>query len=67
MKVGIIFKKEFQNRIFGAKVEIQADEITLKRETDWKMNEVLIIKKDGEFVESFLVDRIQLIYFGDWK
>ena len=67
MKLGIIFKKEFQNGIYGAKVEIHGDEITLKRETDYKFNEVLRVKKDGKFVEAFLVSRIQLIYLGGWN
>ena len=71
MKLGIIFKKEFRDGIFGDKVEYHGDEITIRRETEWKYNEVLTIRtknKEGkETFESFLVSRIQLIYLGGWN
>ena len=71
MKIGLIFKKEFHDR-YGAKIEIRSDEITIKRDTTWKFNEVLTIKRkdknsEGFIEEQFLIETIQLIYLGEWN
>lgn len=71
MKLGIIFKKEFQE-MYGNKQEFFGNEITIKRETDWKYNEILKISKKSRegtcFIEkTFPVEAIQLIYLGGWN
>nr|BDI55226.1 MAG: hypothetical protein [uncultured archaeon] len=65
MKLGIIFKKEFQWK-YGKKQEFHGIEITINRAWEDKIiiEAIQIGKKEKE---TFPVDAIQLIYLGDWK
>ena len=76
MKIGLVFKKQFQDE-YGAKVEIRADEMTIRR-TQAESNfgeacEVFeIIRKSNQTITGFItdqfpVDTIQLIYLGEWN
>jgi len=65
MKLGIIFKKKFQDE-YGKKQEFFGIEITINRV--WE-DEIMItcIQIGTRERKTFPVKAIQLIYFGDWK
>ena len=64
MKIGIIFKKAWHDK-YGKKQEFVGDFINLTRKLDW------LHIKYGDYrattEQTFRLDAIQLIYFGDWK
>lgn len=74
MKLGIIFKKEFQEG-YGKKQEFFGDKITIKH--DLEGTNRIIIKTEEyptkyrkhsiERIEHIHIGVIQLIYLGDWK
>jgi len=64
MKLGIIFKKEFQDE-FGEKREFVGDEITIKQ-NPYEL--IITAKNEGEIEKRRIpVNFIQLIYLGRWK
>ena len=73
MKLGIIFKKEFQE-IYGNKREFISNDITIKTETEYDTsshwgNYIYIHWSVGDTAatESFPAKVIQLIYLGGWN
>ncbi len=74
MKLGIIFKKEFQE-LYGQKKEFVGDVITIKNESHYDTsshwgNYIYIrwrFTDCGTQQECFPAKAIQLIYLGGWK
>lgn len=68
MKLGIIFKKEFQD-VYGEKKEFFGDEITIKEE--WNGYEEIINIRALDLPKikqkTFPNKSIQLLYLGDWN
>lgn len=65
MKLGIIFKKEFQN-LYGKKKEFSGDEITITKKG---IEDIHFGTKTGEETnwQWIPVEVIQLIYLGEWN
>jgi hypothetical protein len=59
-----VFKKHLTH-IYGAKVEIYGDSITIKRERDLLLIEAE--KNDNIQKRRFQVNTIQLLYLGEWN
>jgi len=72
MKVGIIFKKEFQDK-YGTKKEFFGDEIIIREEVINYEHMLTIsghFEKDSDMftdVRSYPTNSIQLLYLGGWK
>jgi hypothetical protein len=75
MKLGIIFKKEYQEE-YGHKQEFFGDEITIKRDLDMFVVHNITTKENtininifpvNININIFPVNTIQLIYLGEWK
>lgn len=65
MKLGIIFKKEFQWK-YGKKQEFFGDEITIRRDCLGQLYIKTLTKGNSE-ISNYHVQVIQLIYLGEWK